>query len=82
MHRLVVEISVTDNGPGIKEELKSQIFFPMVSGNEDGTGLGLPISQNLIHLHDGLIEFDSVPGHTEFRVLLPLNDEQHFNIKN
>lgn len=81
MHRLVVEICVTDNGPGIKEELKSQIFFPMVSGNEDGTGLGLSISQNLIHMHDGLIEFDSVPGHTQFRVLLPLNSEQHFNIK-
>jgi len=82
MHRLVVEISVTDNGPGIKEELKSQIFFPMVSGSKDGTGLGLPISQNLVNLHDGLIEFDSVPGHTEFRVLLPLNGEQRFNINN
>lgn len=80
MHRLVVAISVTDNGSGIKEELKSQIFFPMVSGSEDGTGLGLPISQNLINLHDGLIEFDSVPGRTEFRVLLPLNAEQAFNL--
>ncbi len=82
MHRLVVEISVTDNGPGIKEELKSQIFFPMVSGSEDGKGLGLPISQNLVHLHDGLIEFDSMPGHTEFRVLLPLNGKQRFNVNN
>jgi len=81
LHRLVVEISVTDNGPGINEELKPQIFFPMVSGSEDGSGLGLPISQNLINLHDGLIEFDSVPGHTQFRVLLPLNAEQAFNIK-
>ena len=82
MHRLVVEISVTDNGPGIQDNLKSQIFFPMVSGSEEGTGLGLPISQNLINLHDGLIEFDSVPGHTQFRVMLPLNGEQCFNIKN
>ena len=49
MHRLVVEISIKDNGPGIKEGLKPQIFFPMVSGNEDGTGLGLPISQNLVN---------------------------------
>jgi two-component system nitrogen regulation sensor histidine kinase GlnL len=54
----------------------------MVSGNENGTGLGLPISQNLVNLHDGLIEFDSVPGNTVFRVLLPLNSEQRFNIKN
>ena len=82
MHRLIVEVSVTDNGPGIKDELKPQIFFPMVSGSEDGTGLGLPISQKLIHLHDGLIEFDSVPGQTEFRVLLPLNGEQCFNVNN
>lgn len=81
MHRLVVEISVTDNGPGVSAELKPQIFFPMVSGNEHGTGLGLPISQNLINLHNGLIEFDSMPGHTQFRVLLPLNNEDRFNIK-
>jgi two-component system nitrogen regulation sensor histidine kinase GlnL len=81
MHRLVVEISIADNGPGINPELKPQIFFPMVSGNEDGTGLGLPISQNLIILHDGLIEFDSIPGHTEFRVLLPLNSEKSFRLK-
>lgn len=82
MHRLVVEISVIDNGVGIKEELRPQIFFPMVSGSEKGTGLGLPISQNLINLHDGLIEFDSEPGHTQFRVLIPLNSESNFNVKN
>jgi len=80
-HRLVVEISVTDNGAGIKEEIKPQIFFPMVSGNEEGTGLGLPISQNIINLHEGLIEFDSMPGHTQFRVLLPLDSKQAFNVK-
>ncbi len=81
MHRLVVEVSVIDNGGGINEELKSQIFFPMVSGSEDGTGLGLPISQNLINLHDGLIEFDSSLGHTEFRILLPLNGKNNFSLK-
>jgi len=80
-HRLVVEISVTDNGAGISEDIKPQIFFPMVSGSEDGTGLGLPISQNIINLHEGLIEFDSLPGHTQFRILLPLNSKQAFNIK-
>ena len=81
MHRLVVEISVIDNGTGIEEEIRPQIFFPMVSGSEEGTGLGLPISQNLVNLHNGLIEFDSEPGHTQFRVLLPLNSESSFNIK-
>ena len=80
MHRLVVEISVIDNGAGIKEELKPQIFFPMVSGSEDGTGLGLPISQNLVSLHNGLIEFDSISGHTEFRILLPVDSENNFKL--
>ena len=80
-HRLVVQISIIDNGSGISEELQPQIFFPMVSGNADGTGLGLPISQNLINLHGGLIEFDSVPGYTEFRVLLPLDGENNFKVK-
>ena len=76
-HRLVILISVLDNGCGIAEELKPQIFFPMVSGNAEGTGLGLSIAQSLVHLHGGLIEFDSVPGQTEFRVLLPLNGVAH-----
>lgn len=78
-HRLAVQIGVIDNGSGISEELKPQIFFPMVSGNAEGTGLGLPIAQNLINLHGGLIEFDSMPGHTEFRVLLPLNGADYFS---
>ncbi len=82
MHRLVVAVSVIDSGTGIDEELKSQIFFPMVSGSDEGTGLGLPISQNLVCLHDGLIEFDSVPGNTEFRILLPLNNGNKFKLKN
>ena len=81
MHRLVIQISVIDNGIGIEESLKPQIFFPMVSGSVEGIGLGLPISQNLVNLHDGLIEFDSLPGHTEFRILLPLNGENNFKLK-
>ncbi len=76
-HRLAVQVSVIDNGCGVADELKPQIFFPMVSGSAEGTGLGLPIAQSLVHLHGGLIEFDSVPGLTEFRVLLPLNGAGH-----
>lgn len=78
-HRLVIKIGIIDDGVGIPEEISSQIFFPMVSGNEQGTGLGLPISQNIINLHGGLIEFDTAPGHTEFRVLLPIHNENKFS---
>ena len=74
MHRLVACISIIDNGPGVPEDIATKIFFPMVSGESEGTGLGLAISQMLINQHGGLIEFDSVPGKTEFRLLLPIDN--------
>ena len=74
LHKLVACISIIDNGQGVPDEIAPKIFFPMVSGQNDGTGLGLAISQMLINQHDGLIEFESVPGRTEFRVLLPIDN--------
>ncbi|MEM8844161.1 MAG: nitrogen regulation protein NR(II) [Pseudomonadota bacterium] len=74
LHKLVACISIIDNGSGVSEDIATKIFFPMVSGESDGTGLGLAISQMLINQHGGLIEFDSVPGRTEFRVLLPIEN--------
>ncbi|MEN8177203.1 MAG: nitrogen regulation protein NR(II) [Pseudomonadota bacterium] len=71
-HKLVISVELSDNGPGIPDELQDRIFFPMVSGSSDGMGLGLSISQALINRHQGLIEFTSKPGNTVFRVLLPL----------
>jgi two-component system nitrogen regulation sensor histidine kinase GlnL len=71
-HKLVACISVIDNGPGIPDDIAAKIFFPMVSGQTDGTGLGLAISQMLINQHSGLIEFDSIKGKTEFKVMLPI----------
>ncbi len=65
-------MELSDNGPGIAEEMQAKIFFPMVSGESEGMGLGLSISQELISRHQGLIEFSSKPGETIFRVLLPL----------
>jgi two-component system nitrogen regulation sensor histidine kinase GlnL len=70
-HRLVISVEIEDNGPGIPKELQERIFFPMVTGGT-GMGLGLSISQTLINRHQGLIEFNSKPGQTTFRVLLPL----------
>ncbi|WP_295435104.1 nitrogen regulation protein NR(II) [uncultured Thiodictyon sp.] len=74
-HRLVLLAEVSDDGPGIPDELKDQIFFPMVSGNPSGTGLGLAIAQELINQHGGLIECESRPGETRFFVYLPLESE-------
>lgn len=71
-HRLVVRLDVEDNGPGISPELRDQIFYPMVTGRAEGTGLGLPIAQELVRAQDGLIEVDSEPGRTCFSIYLPL----------
>jgi two-component system nitrogen regulation sensor histidine kinase GlnL len=71
-HRLVANIQVIDNGPGIPQELQETVFYPMVSGRADGTGLGLSITQNIISQHQGLIECESYPGHTVFSIFLPL----------
>jgi two-component system nitrogen regulation sensor histidine kinase GlnL len=77
-HRLVLCVEIEDNGPGIPELLKDRLFYPMVSGRPGGTGLGLPIAQELINQHGGLIEYESRPGQTVFFVFLPLEcqDEQ------
>ena len=72
-HRLVARIDVIDNGPGINEELRKQIFYPMITGRSEGTGLGLSIAQALISRHRGLIECTSLSGETVFTILLPLD---------
>ncbi len=71
-HKLVVCIEVQDNGPGVPEDIADTLFYPLVTSRESGTGLGLPLAQDLVNRHGGLIEYDSVPGHTVFTVLLPL----------
>lgn len=73
-HRLAMRVDVEDNGPGIPEELQEHIFYPMVTGKPGGTGLGLPIAQDIIHRHGGLIECVSRPGQTVFTIYLPLEN--------
>lgn len=70
-HRLVVQIDIIDNGPGIAPELADTLFLPMVTSGK-GMGLGLSIAQTLVAQHHGLIECQSQPGTTIFSVLLPL----------
>lgn len=72
LHRLVAQIEIEDNGPGVPESLQGILFFPMISGRANGSGLGLSISQVIISHHGGLIECESCSGNTLFRVLLPI----------
>lgn len=72
-HRLVASVQFEDNGPGVPEQLRDTLFYPLVTGREGGTGLGLAIAQDLVSRHEGLIEFDSRPGLTIFTILLPFH---------
>jgi two-component system nitrogen regulation sensor histidine kinase GlnL len=71
-YRLALELHVIDNGPGVPESIRDRIFFPLVSGREDGSGLGLTLAQTFVQQHHGLIECDSAPGRTDFKILIPL----------
>ena len=71
-NKLTVKIDIIDNGPGIKADMMSQIFYPMITGRPEGTGLGLSIAQSLINQHNGLIECKSTPGNTVFSIFLPV----------
>ena len=71
-HRLALELQVTDNGPGIPAAIRDRIFYPLVSGREGGSGLGLTLAQTFVQRHHGVIEVESQPGRTSFRIVLPL----------
>jgi two-component system nitrogen regulation sensor histidine kinase GlnL len=71
-HKMAIVVSVIDNGPGVPLNLQDRIFHPLVTGREGGTGLGLSLAQDFVQQHGGVIEFDSRPGHTEFRLMLPM----------
>jgi two-component system nitrogen regulation sensor histidine kinase GlnL len=70
-HRMALELKIIDNGPGIPEAIREQIFYPLVTSKEDGTGLGLTIAQTYVSHHGGNIDCDSQIGRTCFTVLLP-----------
>ncbi|MBI4985878.1 MAG: PAS domain-containing sensor histidine kinase [Rhodocyclales bacterium] len=71
-HPLALELQVIDNGPGIAEDIRDKIFYPLVSGREGGSGLGLTLAQSFIQQHQGTIEVESRPGRTCFTIRLPL----------
>jgi two-component system nitrogen regulation sensor histidine kinase GlnL len=76
MHKLVARIEIIDNGPGIDSNLIENIFYPLISGRANGTGLGLSLSQNILKNHNGLIECDSKKGKTCFIILIPLSNDE------
>lgn len=69
---LCAQIKVIDNGPGIPKALRDTLFYPMISGKNDGSGLGLSIAQTLIDHHAGKIEVESHEGLTEFTLYIPI----------
>ena len=75
-HALVAKIKIIDNGPGIPAEVKDTLFYPMVTSKQNGSGLGLSISQTLINHHGGKIDVDSYPGHTEFVIYIPIDRKE------
>jgi two-component system nitrogen regulation sensor histidine kinase GlnL len=73
---LPLMIEVEDTGPGVAEELKPHLFDPFVTTKRKGTGLGLALVAKIIGDHGGVIECESAPKRTVFRVLLPLQERQ------
>lgn len=71
-HKLALELQVTDNGPGIPAEIRDKVFYPLVSGRQGGSGLGLTLAQTFVQRHGGVIEVESQPGKTSFHIILPL----------
>jgi two-component system nitrogen regulation sensor histidine kinase GlnL len=71
-YRVAIKIQIIDNGPGIPSDIRDRIFYPLVSGREGGSGLGLTLAQTFITQHHGMIECDSQPGHTCFTIMLPI----------
>ena len=71
-HRLALELHVEDNGPGVPEDIRDYIFQPLVSGRDGGSGLGLTLAQTFVQEHQGTIGCESVPGRTDFTIILPV----------
>ncbi|HBY41135.1 two-component system, NtrC family, nitrogen regulation sensor histidine kinase GlnL [Marisediminitalea aggregata] len=75
-HSLAAQIKIIDNGPGIPADIRDTLFYPLVTSKDTGSGLGLSIAQTLVNHHDGKIEVDSRPGHTEFIISLPIDRKE------
>ena len=71
-YKQAIQVQISDNGPGIPEDIRDKVFYPLVSGREGGSGLGLTLVQNFVTQHQGTVEFETQPGGTTFTLLLPI----------
>ncbi|MFW5431913.1 MAG: nitrogen regulation protein NR(II) [Methylophilaceae bacterium] len=71
-YRVAIKLEIIDNGPGIPSDIIDKIFYPLVTGHEGGSGLGLSLAQTFITQHRGMIDCKSMPGNTCFTILLPV----------
>ena len=71
-YRLALDLHIEDNGPGVPEALRERIFYPLVSGRDGGSGLGLTLAQTFVQQHQGTVECESEPGKTLFKIVIPL----------
>ena len=72
---LPLQILISDNGPGVPDSLKRDIFEPFVTSKSSGSGLGLALVSKIVADHGGVVECESDPGWTTFRLLLPVWSE-------
>jgi two-component system nitrogen regulation sensor histidine kinase GlnL len=71
-YRLALDLHIEDNGPGVPESIRDRIFYPLVSGRDGGSGLGLTLAQTFVQQHLGTVECESRPGRTLFKIVIPL----------
>ena len=71
-YRLALDLHIQDNGPGVPESIRERIFYPLVSGRDGGSGLGLTLAQTFVQQHRGTVECESDPGRTIFKIVIPL----------
>ena len=76
-HNLPIQVKIIDNGPGIPDDLKGQLFQPFVTTKPEGQGLGLSLVSKVVRAHGGIVEVQSRPGKTTFSLLLPTPNGDH-----